>query len=232
MKAVATAKWGLLAVTILVTVFLVLVPIFHLSDRWISAFSAIGTVWAAAAAAWAITAIREDRIDRDQPRVVVWMRVSFKQTLWLEVENRGNSIAHDVRFHFNPVPRAPDHKAVDEVPAFRDGIPSLLPGERLLPFILWFGARLDELSDKVFDLTVTYTDSRGHASTFQRHFDLDRIRDLQLTTRTIEESLADSQSGLLVKVDALNRELGKMNDNLSVIAAGIARDDAGDSHLP
>lgn len=143
-------------------------------------WAAIGTcataVVALAAAAFAYFQVREARrlrLEQSQPYVVVDLQPSsvWSNILNLVVENVGRTVAHDVRFNFEPELRSTQDTRFplrDSV-LVREGIPSMPPGRRIQALFDVSHERKDSNLPMRYDVEVDLRDSAGRDLPTQRY---------------------------------------------------------------
>jgi hypothetical protein len=137
-----------------------------------------GTDWAAVAAraAWATVGIyiviglfawrqvheaRKLREEQARPFVIVDFEPDF--LVYLTVENLGRTMARDVTIHFDKLLETTlkDRPKLDELPLFREPIPTLPPGKKIRVLFDQFPARLDAGLPLTYDVTLRYQGPTG-----------------------------------------------------------------------
>lgn len=131
---------------------------------------------AALFAGWQVREIRRTRQDESRPFVVADFEVK-KGMIYLVITNTGRTMARDVRFAFDPAlsgtlddRNRAEPWSLATLKMFRDGIPALPPGKRIVTlFDSSFQRNRDVYPDE-YEVTVDYADAAG-----KRRFSGERI---------------------------------------------------------
>lgn len=124
--------------------------------------------------AWGqVTEARSLREQQIRPFVVIDFHPA-ESIIWLQIENIGTTLAHDVRFEITPpFETTLSGTPLMELKMFRDGITTLAPGKKVRTLFDAATQRMlrEDLPD-LYSVAVTYTDESGTRS-FTETLDLD-----------------------------------------------------------
>jgi hypothetical protein len=151
----------------------------------IAATAALGQLAVIALAAWyakkQVDEARESREERSRPFVVIDFDVEHARPLIrLVVTNNGPTIAHDVRFQFDPPLRSTfdgewkDSPPIAALKIFSQGIPSLAPGKQIATlYESFFNFDKPNAAPRSYNVTTSYVDHAGRPYTERTVLDLD-----------------------------------------------------------
>lgn len=151
----------------------------------IAAAATLGQLAVISVAAWyakrQVDEARESREERSRPFVVIDFDVEHARPLIrLVVKNHGTTIAHDVRFDFDPPLVSTfdgewkDSPPIGALRMFSHGIPSLAPGKQIATlYDSFLNFDRPDASPKAYDVTVSYADHAGRKYAERTALDLD-----------------------------------------------------------
>lgn len=160
-----------------------------LRKRSLPFLSAVVGGSAALAAFLTVYEMRQDRIERNQPLILVDLVFTHQGVTWLAIKNIGTGIACDVSFRFDPVPVDYAGTRITDLSLFQDSLPVMSAGAEYRQIFLVPGY-FQKFESEPHQFTVfAYYRGEGGAN-YERsyRFDLDRFRELNLPRPTTAES--------------------------------------------
>jgi len=196
------------------------------AEAWSAIAAWVGLFGLGAAAVYAKRQADESRRAREaQERPFVVVALEFRGTVaYVTITNFGRTVARDVQVRLDrPLQSATRHgaKPYEELKVFRDGIPNLVPGQKVEIFLDVFAARVKAGLPMTYVATASYSSHEGRPLGEERYvLDLETFQDTAVPPKGLSELVREverirqqverwgtpTQGGLLAWVRDMDRD--------------------------